>query len=112
MGTFVVLVETLVKFSTHIASAFEQIQITTSTFSSIVQLSSLLNAQSRRRDLLHSRERSNQLFQEYLEEHGPAAKACTAPEPDPSLVVSIPRHISLSHRVSTFVAAVAQQTKP
>jgi len=82
MGTFVVLVETLVKFSTHIASAFEQIQITTSTFSSIVQLSSLLNAQSRRRDLLHSRERSNQLFQEYLEEYGPAAKDKIIVHPD------------------------------
>jgi ABC-type multidrug transport system fused ATPase/permease subunit len=72
LGTFVVLIETLSKFSEHISEMFAQIQITASTYTSVVRVSSLLNAQSRRKDLLRGQKRREKLLIDFMDSEGDA----------------------------------------
>jgi len=89
MGTFVVLVETLIKFSAHVDKTFENVRTTTTSFSCIVHTASLFNAQTRRRDLLFAAKRRENLLDRYIEEKKiEAAKGATEEHDHTDIVVA------------------------
>jgi len=76
LSSFVVLMNTVMKFNSQIALVFESFKTTFNSFGAVVQLSSLLNANTCRRELLKGKERRKEAMAEWEK----AGNVCTDDE--------------------------------